>query len=303
MVLEGEPRPVVTVPDRELAGVAATFADLADLKSPATHGHSRGVATLARGAGEGLRLPPGGVADLEVAGLLHDVGRVAVSDVVWEKPAPLSAHEREQVRLHAYHSEAMTQPRPHRPALAPEEAERRLLASAREVEVLGLVAESCSMPRSPSAWSSPGGRPSTTCSTSTPRSACPAGPRRPCSRWSTTCFPGGMGSPTDARPSPPGQARATRRTEGDMAGITQTTARRVPARDGTEIGYSAGRGGGGEARDRRRGSRPDGSTSGRPTGPRSPCGSRAPGRRSCWSTAHSPTTPPSPRSWPSCATA
>jgi hypothetical protein len=48
MVLEGEPRPVVTVPDRELAGVAVTFADLAGLKSPYTHGHSRGVATLAR---------------------------------------------------------------------------------------------------------------------------------------------------------------------------------------------------------------------------------------------------------------
>jgi HD-GYP domain-containing protein (c-di-GMP phosphodiesterase class II) len=74
MVLEREPRPVVTVADRELAGVAATFADLADLKSPCTHGHSRGVATLAREAGERLRLPPGGVTDLEVAGLLHDVG-------------------------------------------------------------------------------------------------------------------------------------------------------------------------------------------------------------------------------------
>jgi HD-GYP domain-containing protein (c-di-GMP phosphodiesterase class II) len=229
MVLDAEPPPVVTVPDRDLAGVAATFGDLADLKTPSTHGHSRGVAALARGAGERLRLPPGGVADLEVAGLLHDLGRVAVSDVVWEKPARLSAHEREQVRLHAYHSErilagsqrlaalaplagmhherldgggyhractgadlplparllaaadayqAMTQPRPHRPALAPEDAERELLAgarsgaldpdavgavlaaaghdavvprrelpaglSAREVEVLGLVAEGCS---------------------------------------------------------------------------------------------------------------------------------------------------------------
>ena len=105
LVLEAEPRPVVSVPDRELAGVAAVFADLADLKSPTTHGHSSGVAALARGAGERLRLPPGTVADLEVAGLLHDVGRVAVSDVVWEKPGPLSAHEWEQVRLHAYHSE------------------------------------------------------------------------------------------------------------------------------------------------------------------------------------------------------
>lgn len=36
--------------------------------------------------------------------LLHDVGRVAVPSVVWDKPGPLSAHW-EQVRLHAYHSQ------------------------------------------------------------------------------------------------------------------------------------------------------------------------------------------------------
>jgi HD-GYP domain-containing protein (c-di-GMP phosphodiesterase class II) len=28
-----------------------------------------------------------------------------VSSVVWDKPGPLSGHEWEQVRLHAYHSE------------------------------------------------------------------------------------------------------------------------------------------------------------------------------------------------------
>ena len=105
LVLEAEPRPVVSVPEDRLVEVAATFNDLADLKSPFTHGHSTGVAALARGAGERLRLPPATVADLEVAGLLHVVGRVAVPDVVWEKPGPLSEHEWEQVRLHAYHSE------------------------------------------------------------------------------------------------------------------------------------------------------------------------------------------------------
>jgi HD-GYP domain-containing protein (c-di-GMP phosphodiesterase class II) len=96
---------VVSVPDRELAEVARVFADLADLKTPFTHGHSRGVAALAAGAGEWLGLPPAAVADLEVAGLLHDLGRVAVSDVIWERPTVLSGHEWEQVRLHAYHSE------------------------------------------------------------------------------------------------------------------------------------------------------------------------------------------------------
>ena len=40
-----------------------------------------------------------------MAGLLHDVGRVAVSNAVWDKPGPLSTDEWEQVRLHPYHSE------------------------------------------------------------------------------------------------------------------------------------------------------------------------------------------------------
>ena len=52
LVLEAEPRPVVSVPEDRLVEVAATFNDLADLKSPFTHGHSTGVAALARGAGE-----------------------------------------------------------------------------------------------------------------------------------------------------------------------------------------------------------------------------------------------------------
>ena len=228
LVLEAEPRPVVTVPEPRLLEVATVFGDLADLKSPWTHGHSRGVARLARDAGEQLGLPAGERDDLEVAALLHDLGRVAISSAVWDKPGRLSAHEWEQVRLHAYHSErmlagserlaplaplvgshhercdssgyhrgcthaelppaasalaaadahqAMTQRRPHRPALASEQAEEQLLADARaglldadavaavlaatgreiavrrevpagltdrEVEVLALVAEGCS---------------------------------------------------------------------------------------------------------------------------------------------------------------
>ena len=36
---------------------------------------------------------------------MHDIGRVAVPVNVWAKPGPLNRDEREQVRLHAYHTE------------------------------------------------------------------------------------------------------------------------------------------------------------------------------------------------------
>jgi HD-GYP domain-containing protein (c-di-GMP phosphodiesterase class II) len=101
-VLDAEPHPHVMASDPR--PVAELFGDLADLKSPYTVGHSRAVAALAGGAADQLRLQASR-ADLELAGLLHDVGRVAVSNAVWDKPGRLTADEWEQVRLHPYYSE------------------------------------------------------------------------------------------------------------------------------------------------------------------------------------------------------
>ncbi len=105
LVLAGEPGPHAYREHGELAELAAIFADLVDLKTPFTHGHSRGVAALAAGAAERLRLGAEVAGKLELAGLLHDLGRTAVPTSVWEKPAPLSAAEWEEVRLHPYWSE------------------------------------------------------------------------------------------------------------------------------------------------------------------------------------------------------
>ncbi len=102
-VLEVEPEPWVSVPD--LRAVAEVFADLADLKSPWLTGHSRAVAALATSAAPRVGLDGQEVDDLAVAALLHDVGRVAVSSRLWDKPGPLSMDDWEQVRLHPYHSE------------------------------------------------------------------------------------------------------------------------------------------------------------------------------------------------------
>jgi HD-GYP domain-containing protein (c-di-GMP phosphodiesterase class II) len=120
-LLQEEPEPVAERDSAELRDIAAAFADVADLKFPALHGHSAGVAALATEAGRRLRLDARTLAELEVAALLHDLGRVAVSNTIWEKPGPLTSAEWEQVRMHAYHSE-------------------RILATSRTLEALAPIA-------------------------------------------------------------------------------------------------------------------------------------------------------------------
>jgi HD-GYP domain-containing protein (c-di-GMP phosphodiesterase class II)/DNA-binding CsgD family transcriptional regulator len=101
--LAEEPAPVAWLPD--LRQAAEVFGDLADLKSPYFSGHSRRVATLAELSAQSLQLPADTATDLAVAGHLHDVGRVAVSNRIWDKLGELTSHEWEQVRLHPYHTE------------------------------------------------------------------------------------------------------------------------------------------------------------------------------------------------------
>lgn len=104
-LLAAEPEPVAERSEGELVQLAAAFGDLADLKTPFTHGHSKEVARLSKAAAEHLELDTEVIRQLHIAGFLHDLGRVGISNVIWEKPGPLTRAEWEQVRLHAYHSE------------------------------------------------------------------------------------------------------------------------------------------------------------------------------------------------------
>jgi HD-GYP domain-containing protein (c-di-GMP phosphodiesterase class II) len=83
----------------------AAVADFVDLKSPWTRGHSRGVAELAEGAAWRLDTSAADVEAVRRAALLHDLGRVGVSNVIWDKPGPLDHAEWERVRLHPYFTE------------------------------------------------------------------------------------------------------------------------------------------------------------------------------------------------------
>jgi HD-GYP domain-containing protein (c-di-GMP phosphodiesterase class II) len=103
--MAGEPGPQPAVTEDRLDDCLSAVADFADLKSTWTVGHSRGVAGLAEQAAIIAGLDSADVILLRRAALVHDLGRVAVPVSVWAKPGPLTRAEREQVRLHAYHTE------------------------------------------------------------------------------------------------------------------------------------------------------------------------------------------------------
>ena len=78
------------------------IADVADLKLPWLAGHSRRVADCARATGAVLGLDTNAQSLLQRAGLIHAMGRAAVSNHVWQRPGRLTASDWERVRLMPY---------------------------------------------------------------------------------------------------------------------------------------------------------------------------------------------------------
>jgi HD-GYP domain-containing protein (c-di-GMP phosphodiesterase class II) len=111
-----EPAPWLTIGPDELDRALAAMGRFADVIATCFHGHAAAVSELARAAATALGLPEEEVARVRRSGLVHDLGRVAVSCAVWTKPAALTANEWEQVRLHPYYTERVLG---RSPALAP----------------------------------------------------------------------------------------------------------------------------------------------------------------------------------------
>lgn len=84
--------------------IARMFATIVDAKSQFTVDHSLGVSRLARHIGELLALPRKSCEELEVAGLLHDLGKLRVPDEILEKPGPLTGMERATIKHHSFES-------------------------------------------------------------------------------------------------------------------------------------------------------------------------------------------------------
>jgi len=103
---EFEPADSARVTDEdELDRVCEAFARVVDAKSPWTHKHSTGVAGLAVGIGAELGLPAIMLRDLRRAGLLHDLGKLGVSNMILDKPGRPTDAEYVEIRKHPDFSE------------------------------------------------------------------------------------------------------------------------------------------------------------------------------------------------------
>ena len=110
-VLRREPERAMLV-GAEVDRALAAMGDFADLMSPYFLGHSADVSQVAADAATRLGLTADEVAAVRRAGLIHDLGRVAISTSVWQKPGALSPDEWERVRLHPYYTERVASASP-----------------------------------------------------------------------------------------------------------------------------------------------------------------------------------------------
>lgn len=97
----------VPVDDDYLDDIAAAFGQVVDSKSPYTSGHSERVALYTDMIAEALELSSERRRWLKRGALLHDVGKLGVSNSVLDKAGKLDISEWDEVKLHASYTETI----------------------------------------------------------------------------------------------------------------------------------------------------------------------------------------------------
>jgi GGDEF domain-containing protein/PAS domain-containing protein len=86
--------------DETNAGLLKTLASVIDARDVYLYGHSVQAARYAREVALRLGLPPEEVKNAEYGALLHDIGKIGVSEAVLNKPARLTEEEYREVQTH-----------------------------------------------------------------------------------------------------------------------------------------------------------------------------------------------------------
>lgn len=98
---EINPEKMIDIPIDLFRKMTALFAEITDYKSPFTKRHSMGIAEKAETMGHYYGLDEETCSCLYMAGALHDIGKLMISDQILEKPGKLSDEEYEKIQNHA----------------------------------------------------------------------------------------------------------------------------------------------------------------------------------------------------------
>lgn len=92
---------------QELRSIVRIFSHIVDAKSSFTKSHSDGVARLARYLGELFNLSEASCEMLELAGLLHDIGKLRQPDELLDKQGRLTPEEYAHIKRHSFDTYAI----------------------------------------------------------------------------------------------------------------------------------------------------------------------------------------------------
>ena len=95
---------VMTVSDKRLDDITAAFGMIVDSKSSYTFNHSSRVSLYTDKISEKLGFPEVHRKHLKRGAMLHDIGKLGVSNSILDKPGKLTNEEREMVEKHAYYT-------------------------------------------------------------------------------------------------------------------------------------------------------------------------------------------------------
>ena len=90
--------------EARLDRIADGFSQVIDAKSNWTYRHSAGVARIAAGLTQTLGFSPAGVRYVHRAALVHDIGKLGVSNLILDKPGKLTPDELAEMRRHPFYT-------------------------------------------------------------------------------------------------------------------------------------------------------------------------------------------------------
>lgn len=89
---------------QEFMNVAYIFSKIIDSKSKFTAEHSYGISELAYRVSKHLNYDEEKCLKMKIAGLLHDVGKLAIPNVILDKPGSLTKEEFSLIKSHSYYT-------------------------------------------------------------------------------------------------------------------------------------------------------------------------------------------------------